>query len=79
MDSKERIRITGHTDDRSGPAESMKLGLERANKVKAILVSMGVSPTQILASSKGQADPIASNDTEEGRKLNRRTELEIIK
>lgn len=79
IQSNERVRLTGHTDATGDPAKNMQLGLERANSIKSYLMNKGVSERQILASSKGQADPIASNNTKEGRDKNRRTELEIIK
>ena len=77
--TKERVRLTGHTDSTGDSAENMKLGQARANHIRSYLISKGVPSTQILASSKGEADPIASNETAEGREKNRRTELKIIK
>lgn len=77
--TKERVRLTGHTDASGDAAENLKLGQARANSIRDFLLSKGVSSTQILASSKGEAAPIASNDTAEGREKNRRTELIIIK
>ena len=77
--SGEKIRLTGHTD-RLGPFdENMRLGLQRAQAIKSYLVSKGVNASSIITDSKGEASPIASNSTAEGRAQNRRTELQIIK
>lgn len=77
--SKERVRLTGHTDNVDSPEFNMDLGMRRANVIKQYLISKGVSPSQLIASSKGESMPIATNETAEGRAKNRRTELEIIK
>ena len=79
IQSKERVKLTGHTDSTGDSAKNMQLGQARANHIRSYLISKGVPSAQILASSKGEADPIASNDTAEGREMNRRTELKIIK
>ena len=79
IQTKERVRLTGHTDASGDAAQNLKLGQARANSIRGYLMNKGVSSTQILASSKGEAAPIASNDTAEGREKNRRTELKIIK
>lgn len=77
--SGEKIRITGHTDSEDSDAFNMALGERRAQSVADILIRKGVNPAKILIRSRGEREPIASNETEEGRKQNRRTELEIIK
>ncbi|MDF1696942.1 MAG: OmpA family protein [Saprospiraceae bacterium] len=75
----ERVRLTGHTDNIDSEAFNKTLGMRRANIVKDYLVSKGVSPSKIIASSQGETKPIATNNTSDGRAKNRRTELEIIK
>ncbi|MEM9546308.1 MAG: OmpA family protein [Bacteroidota bacterium] len=75
----ERVRLTGHTDNVDSEAFNQTLGMRRANIVKNYLMSKGVKASQIIAQSKGETEPEKSNDTEEGRAANRRTELEIIK
>jgi OmpA-OmpF porin, OOP family len=77
--SNEKIALVGNTDNIGNDESNVKLGLRRAEIIKAYLVKKGVSPSSISASSKGKLIPIESNDTEEGRAKNRRTELEIIK
>ncbi|HPK10749.1 MAG TPA: OmpA family protein [Saprospiraceae bacterium] len=73
-----KVRLTGHTDDVGSAESNMALGQKRANVIKQYLVSKGLNANRIIAVSKGESDPIASNDTEKGRAQNRRTELEII-
>jgi outer membrane protein OmpA-like peptidoglycan-associated protein len=75
----ETIALTGHSDNTGNPEANLKLGLSRANHVKEILVKMGAPQNQITVTTKGQTDPIATNDTEAGRQKNRRTELKINK
>lgn len=77
--SKEKISLVGHTDN-IGPDESnLALGRSRAQSIKDYMVSKGVSASQITVDSKGESQAVASNDTEEGRARNRRTELTIFK
>lgn len=75
----ERVRLTGHTDNVDSDSFNIALGKRRADIVKRYLISKGVSSSKIITSSKGEAQPIATNDTRAGRAQNRRTELEIIK
>lgn len=78
LESGERIALEGHADN-SGEADyNMELGTRRANTIKQYLLSKNVNPDMISTKSFGDSKPIASNDTEEGRAENRRTELRII-
>jgi OOP family OmpA-OmpF porin len=52
----------------------LKLSKDRANSVKTYLVNSGVNSSQVVTKGFGEANPIASNDTEEGRIQNRRVE-----
>ncbi|MEP7268199.1 MAG: OmpA family protein [Saprospiraceae bacterium] len=74
----DQLIITGHTDDDASAEHNMKLGLMRAQIIKDLLVSKGVKSSRIKVKSKGEEQPIAPNDTEENRKLNRRVEIEVI-
>lgn len=69
--------VTGHTDNTGRKATNMKLGMDRANKMKEYLTQNGISADKIKVASKGPDVPIASNKTEEGRSKNRRTEVTI--
>ncbi len=77
--SGEKVRLTGHTDNIGSSASNIRLGERRATIVKDYLIRKGVTPNKIITASQGEASPIASNDTDNGRAKNRRTELQIIK
>jgi outer membrane protein OmpA-like peptidoglycan-associated protein len=66
------ITITGYTDSVGSEAFNLKLGMARATSVKSYLASKGVDASRMTTESKGEADPIASNSTPEGRQQNRR-------
>jgi len=76
--SGQKVRLTGHTDSLGNDAYNMNLGRQRANIIKNYLMEQGVPSSQIIAQSRGESQPIASNATEQGRAKNRRTELQII-
>lgn len=77
--SGESVSLTGHTDSVGPEDTNMRLGMSRASIIRDYLVSKGVDKNKILVNSKGESEPIADNNTEEGRAKNRRTELQIIK
>jgi OOP family OmpA-OmpF porin len=72
-----RIELSGHTDNRGVHADNVKLSQQRVNKVKEYLVSKGVESKRISGKGYGGTKPIASNDTEESRRMNRRVEFTI--
>jgi outer membrane protein OmpA-like peptidoglycan-associated protein len=76
---KVRIELMGHTDGRGVPADNLKLSQERVNKVKDYLVSKGIDSRRISGKGYGGTRPVASNDTEESRRMNRRVEFVIRK
>lgn len=69
--------ITGHTDNTGDPEKNVVLGQQRADFAKNYLVRNGISDTKIVATSKGQNQPIADNATDEGKAKNRRTVITI--
>ena len=73
-----RVRIEGYTDERASQAHNLELSKERAEAVKRILVGFGIAEGRLDAVGLGEANPIASNDTQEGRALNRRVELDVL-
>jgi len=77
--TNERIRLTGHTDDKGEAEYNLQLGQNRSDVIKQYLISKNVPIENIISLSQGESKPIADNKTEEGRAQNRRTELEIIK
>lgn len=76
---KVEIELAGHTDNRGLHAHNVKLSRERVEKVKEYLVSKGVESKRITGQGYGGTKPIADNDAEETRKLNRRVEFTIVK
>ncbi|MBX9852377.1 MAG: OmpA family protein [Cytophagaceae bacterium] len=74
-----KIEIGGHTDGIGSDAYNKLLSDKRVNSVKEYLISTGVSPDRVTLVSYGKSKPIATNETEEGRKKNRRVEITILK
>ena len=67
--------IIGHTDNQGGRAYNQRLSEARAAAVLSWLVEHGVQPTRLTSEGRGMDKPVASNDTDAGRALNRRTEV----
>lgn len=72
-----KVQVVGHTDNTGVAASNMKLGQGRADFAKDYLVRNGILSSNVEATSKGQTQPIADNNTEEGRTKNRRTIITI--
>ena len=72
-----KIKIIAHTDNIGSPSFNYSLSLARANNVAEYLIVNGIPRKKTLTIGKGEALPLASNDTEEGRYQNRRFELVI--
>jgi outer membrane protein OmpA-like peptidoglycan-associated protein len=72
------IEVAGHTDSVGSDAYNQQLSEKRAGSVAAYLSSHGVNRTRIVTVGAGEAHPVASNDTEEGRAQNRRVEITIV-
>ncbi len=73
------IEIQGHTDNVGNEIANMKLSKARAKSVYSLLVQLGIPPRQMRYKGYGETKPVASNATEEGRSLNRRTVFLILK
>lgn len=71
------ITIAGYTDDRGSESSNLQLSQRRADAVAAQLLAEGMVPSQLKAEGRGEADPIASNETDEGRSKNRRIEIRV--
>src|SRR5690606_17923697 len=69
------INVVGHTDSDGTPFRNWQLSAERATAVVQILTANGLNPERITASGRAFYAPVAPNDTEENKKLNRRTEI----
>lgn len=72
------VDIDGYTDNTGSYAVNEKLSNQRANSVRNYLIECGVNPNRLTAKGIPMADYIASNDTPEGRALNRRVEIYIV-
>src|SRR5262245_15953234 len=73
-----RVAIEGHTDSLGADAENQALSLQRAEAVRRYLVRKGVPPERLVVRALGEAHPVASNDSPDGRARNRRVELEVL-
>jgi outer membrane protein OmpA-like peptidoglycan-associated protein len=74
-----KVQINGHTDNTGNAASNKILSLHRAEAVVTYLQNKGISSTRLIAMGFGSERPLVSNDDEdEGRAINRRTEIEII-
>jgi len=73
------ITIEGHTDSRGAEEMNQKLSQERADAVRNYLTKQGVESSLISSQGLGEANPIASNDTSDGRAANRRVEIVVSK
>jgi len=69
------VKVIGHTDSVGTDANNQKLSVERADSVRDFLNDRGVSGNRIEVTGRGEREPIASNETVEGRAKNRRVEI----
>src|SRR5262245_29917600 len=80
-----KVLVNGYTDNvpigpglmRQGITSNLELSQKRADTVMQFLISQGVNPNLVSAQGFGEADPVASNDTPDGRAQNRRVELTL--
>jgi K(+)-stimulated pyrophosphate-energized sodium pump len=71
------VRLEGHTDNVGDAVANLKLSQDRASAIKNLLVSGGIDAARLSTDGFGQDRPIDTNDTDEGRAKNRRTELVV--
>jgi OmpA-OmpF porin, OOP family len=74
-----KLEIGGHTDNVGNPAANQKLSQQRAESVRRFLIDKGVGSNTLVAKGFGGSNPIADNDTEDGRFKNRRIEYKEVK
>jgi outer membrane protein OmpA-like peptidoglycan-associated protein len=79
VDERQKIIVEGHTDSNGNDESNLQLSQQRAEAVRAHLLSRGLKAERIQAVGKGEAQPVASNDTAEGRANNRRVEIIVQK
>lgn len=73
-----KIEIDGHTDNVGDPKKNQKLSEDRVKAIENYLISKGIAANRLKGKGYGSSRPIASNDREETRRLNRRVEFTII-
>jgi OOP family OmpA-OmpF porin len=71
------LKLAGHTDNTGSKELNMRLSKDRAESVKAYLVSQGVNASRVEATGYGLTQPIATNKTAAGRQKNRRVEFTL--
>jgi outer membrane protein OmpA-like peptidoglycan-associated protein len=72
------IEISSHTDNKGSDEYNQKLSQQRAQSVVDFLIGKGIKQERLVAKGYGESVPVATNDTDEGRQLNRRTEFKIL-
>jgi OOP family OmpA-OmpF porin len=73
------VKVDGHTDSQGSDAHNLDLSQRRAEAIREYLVGHGTAPERLTAQGFGENKPVADNDTAEGRALNRRVELKVLK
>ncbi|HEY6502476.1 MAG TPA: OmpA family protein [Chitinophagaceae bacterium] len=73
-----KVEIAGHTDNVGKDAENVKLSQQRADAIRNYVIKKGIQPVRVIAKGYGASQPVADNNTDEGRQLNRRTEVKIL-
>lgn len=76
--SELRIEVGGHTDGKGSAAYNQKLSERRAKSVESYLEQQGVDAARLSAKGYGMAQPVDTNETEEGREHNRRVEMKVL-
>ena len=73
-----KIEISGHTDSKGSDEYNIKLSQSRAQAVVDYLINAGIGTGRLKAAGYGETKPMDTNETDEGRQNNRRTEFEIL-
>jgi len=73
-----RVEVGGHTDSRGSDSYNQKLSENRAQSVMQYLIGKGIDAGRMSAKGYGESHPVADNETDDGRELNRRVELKIV-
>jgi OOP family OmpA-OmpF porin len=78
-DPSARFVLNGHSSAEGTPEHNMLLSTDRASSVKSYLINAGISGDNLTVKGYGESKPITNNTTEEGRALNRRVEIKLVK
>ncbi|MFT3948006.1 MAG: OmpA family protein [Agriterribacter sp.] len=73
------IEMSAHTDSKGSDDYNFRLSDNRAKSVREYIISKGIAETRIVSKGYGETKPVATNDTDDGRQLNRRVEFTIMK
>ena len=73
-----KVEIGGHTDAQGSDSYNLKLSQRRAQSVMDFLVARGVDAGRLSAKGYGETQPVDTNETPEGRELNRRVEMKVV-
>ena len=73
-----KIEISSHTDSKGANDYNLKLSENRAKSVIEYLIKAGIKPERLVSKGYGEEKPVSTNDTDEGRQMNRRTEFKIL-
>lgn len=76
-ETRTNVMILGHTDSDGSDSYNQRLSERRGRSAEDYLTSLGVASSRVVSHGRGEAEPIASNATEEGRRQNRRVEVAI--
>ncbi|MCI5143046.1 MAG: OmpA family protein, partial [Candidatus Electrothrix sp. ATG1] len=71
----QRFEVAGYTDSMGGPKRNQQISEQRAKAVRNFLIQQGIAKNLLVSKGYGQENPIADNNTPEGRAMNRRVEL----
>jgi OOP family OmpA-OmpF porin len=73
-----KIEVAGHTDNVGDDASNLSLSQKRAAAVSAYLTANGIETNRVVSQGYGKTKPVATNDTDAGRQLNRRVEIKLL-
>jgi outer membrane protein OmpA-like peptidoglycan-associated protein len=73
------IELSAHTDAKGSESYNFTLSDNRAKSVREYIIGKGIAEARVISRGYGETVPVASNDNDEGRQLNRRVEFKILK
>jgi outer membrane protein OmpA-like peptidoglycan-associated protein len=76
-ENNRHLTVIGHTDSRGSKEYNYQLGLKRSHGTMEYLIKNGVESSRFTAVSKGEMEPVVSNDTSDGREKNRRVDIHM--